>query len=136
MIYVSHRESLPPPPRFEPFVHKLFSRGKTVRDRPSSAQASTSPFRSFFKVSHSICQNFIPLPILCDCRSLFGGTPCFVLYSSQHYVVQIVRYRQWPQALRFATADGSIFHSVYHPYEPTFSVWGFHERDAFTTRFV
>ncbi|KIJ92873.1 hypothetical protein K443DRAFT_684958, partial [Laccaria amethystina LaAM-08-1] len=36
--------------------------------------------------------------------------------------------------LRFATADGSIFHSVYHPYEPTFSVWGFNERDVFTTR--
>jgi hypothetical protein len=48
MIYVSHCESLPPPPRFEPFVHKPFSRGKTVRDYPSSAQASTFPFRSFF----------------------------------------------------------------------------------------
>ncbi|KIJ91924.1 hypothetical protein K443DRAFT_685658, partial [Laccaria amethystina LaAM-08-1] len=30
----------------------------------------------------------------------------------------------------------SIFHSVYHPYKPTFSVWGFHERDVFTTRFL
>ncbi|KIJ90551.1 hypothetical protein K443DRAFT_15130 [Laccaria amethystina LaAM-08-1] len=27
-----------------------------------------------------------------------------------------------------------MFHSVYHPYKPTFSVWGFHEQDVFTTR--
>jgi hypothetical protein len=40
------------------------------------------------------------------------------------------------QSIRFADADSSIFHSVHHPYEPTFSVWGFHKRDVFTTRFV
>jgi len=130
MIYFSHRESLSS--HFEPFVSKPFSGVKTGETVLPQLFPS-APFLQLIAFYVPMFYTHTKVSVTTDSSSEVRSASSLIQGIKLTLRFAKGKVRQGPRALRFAAANSSIFRSVHHPHEPTFSVRGFHKRDVFTT---